>query len=217
VLVAIQGLYVSIERMLRIKTIFQRSAVRQDYGAYISPINLSFSDNFNVGSSQVFLEYIKVTKELLNPIASSLQSAAGPLPELTMETNSYKCVTLDPEKQIDTNGKIRIDPNEGVPLDSVQADRTTKKKDFLKVNTLLTPEVFSSYITNALGVFFALIILSVVFFFLLGAMIGPRAVGDGATFYQRMIQRMSSVPAYSVIGILAGFVGFMIGMIIKYR
>ena len=216
VLVAIQGLYVSIERMLRIKTIFQRSAVRQDYGPYVSPINLSFSDTFNVASAEIFREYIKATKELLNPIASNLQSGAGPLPELTMETNSYKCVTLDPEKQIDANGKIKIDPNEGVPLDSVQADRDTKKKDFLKVNTLLTADVFNKYVTNALAIFFAVIILSVVFFFFLGALVGPRAVGDGATFYQRMIHRMSSVPAYSVIGILAGFIGFMIGMFVKF-
>jgi len=216
VLVAVQGLYVSIERMLRIKSIFQRSAVRQDYGPYISPLTLAFSGNFSVGSTEVFREYIKVTKELLNPIASDLQSAAGPLPELTMETKSYQCVTLDPEKQIDANGKIKIDPNTGKPLDSVQADRDAKKDDFLKVKSLLTKDVFNKYVTNALAIFFAAIILSVVFFFLLGAMIGPRAVGDGATFYQQMIHRMSRVPAYSVIGILAGFIGFMIGMFIKF-
>jgi hypothetical protein len=217
VLVAIQGLYVSIERMLRIKSIFQRSAVQQDYGAYIPPLTLSFTGSFSVESAEKFSEYIKVTKEILNPIASNLQAAAGPLPELTMETNSYKCVTLDPEKQIDENGKIKIDPNGGVPLDSVKADRDTKKNDFLKVKTLLTKDVFSQYVSSALAIFFALIILSVVFFFFLGALIGPRAVGDGATFYQRMIHRMSRVPAYSIIGILAGFIGFMIGMIVKFR
>jgi len=219
VVVAIQGLYVSIERMLRIKSIFQRSAVRQDYGPYIQPLTLTLNtvNVFNIGSAEVFSQYIKITKELLNPIASDLQSAAGLLPELTMETNSYKCVTLDPEKQIDANGKIKIDPNTGVPLDSVKADREVEKSDFLKVKTLLTKDVFNKYVTNALALFFALIILSVVFFFLLGTIIGPRAVGDGATFYQRMIQRMSSVPAYSVIGILAGFIGFMIGMFVKFR
>jgi hypothetical protein len=219
VVVAVQGLYVSIERMLRIKAIFQKSSVRQDYGPYTQPLTLTLNtvNYFNIVSAELFRQYIKVTKELLTPIASNLQPGAGLLPELTMQTNSYKCVTLDPEKQIDDNGKIKIDPNTGVPLDSVKADRDTEKKNFLEVKTLLTRDVFNTYVTNALAIFFALIILSVVFFFLLGAMIGPRAVGDGATFYQRMIHRMSSVPAYSVIGILAGFIGFMIGMFVKFR
>jgi len=216
VVVAAQGLYVSQERMIAVKRIFEQSAVRTDYGPYKGPLTLNFEGSFTISTPELFRERVKVTREVLSPVDPN--TAPGPiLPEVQMETKSYQCVTLDPEKQVDENGKIRIDPNKGVPLTSVQAEREAEKKDIIESKTKITAEIFNQYVSSALGIFFAGIILSVVIFFMLGALVGPRAVGDGATFYQRLLTRMSKVPAYSVIGILAGFTGFLIGMVFKYR
>jgi hypothetical protein len=217
VVVSIQGLYVSMQQMFRIKNIFERSAVRTDYGPYKAPLTLNFqASSFAVGTPELFRERIKLTREIVSP--TDANSAPGPLlPDLETETKSYQCVTLDPETQVDSNGKIRIDPNKGVPLNSVQAERDAQKAEIKESATKLSAEVFNTYVSTVLGIFFAAVIIGIVIFFLLGALIGPSAVGDGATFYQRLLSKMSQVPAYSVIGILAGFTGFMVGMILKHR
>jgi hypothetical protein len=42
-------------------------------------------------------------------------------------------------------------------------------------------------------------------------------VGHGGGFFNRLFKNLTNIPAYSVIGILCGFIGFMIGMVLKYR
>jgi len=213
VTVSVNGLYVSSETMMKIKNTYKKSSVSGVYGPYIPPLSVKFNYQMTISSFQIFTNYVHSTTEILSPTTPGTQS--GPLPDEVIGIDKYQCVPLDPDKQIDASGNLTIDPNTGKPLTTVQDDRADLRSDVTATVAKIDPKVFNKYVSIVLGIFLGCILLGILMYFLLGAFVGPRVVGDGATFYQRQVVKISNVPAYTVIGILAGLIGLTIGMFIK--
>jgi hypothetical protein len=238
------GLQISNETMIRISTLFNEISLRDNYGIYLPPLDLVFSSvAFTIENIAKFTMNLKVTENMLTLPTTGATGATGTVTTKagatgatgatgTVATNatgatssgptedlssleSYKCVVLDPETQIQ-HGKLNIDPRNGKLLSTVEADRKNLMTDVLGNKSQISPEVFTKYVSVALGLFFTITIIGIVLYFLVGVTMGTSVVG-GAGYYQRMYTKISNVPAYLSIGILAGFIGFMVGMIIKYR
>lgn len=227
VLVSVKGLYVSAGTMSQISSIYAAISVNTTYGSYIPPLGISFSKNPYVIATQLkFTTTVKVTEELI-PVSGTtgLASATGAADAAAVDDgtgavgtqtaiDAYKCVTLDPDTQIQ-NGQLNIDPTTGKLLSTIDAERQIAKDDIFSNKAKIPAEVFTKYVSTILGLFFTLIIVGVIFYFFIGAAVGTSAVGGGG-FFQRFFNRLADVPAYATIGMLAGFIGFMIGMIIKH-
>jgi hypothetical protein len=223
VVVSVKGLYVSASTMSQISSIYAAISVNPNYGEYVPPLGISFSKNpYIIGSSQQFTTTVKVTQELI-PVSGGATGTVSPAGTVSAtgatgaqtSTDAYKCVTLDPDTQIQ-NGQLNIDPATGKLLSTIDAERQMVKDDIFSNKAQIPAEVFTKYVSTILGLFFALIIIGIIFYFFIGAAVGTSAVGGGG-FFQRFFNRLADVPAYATIGMLAGFVGFMIGMIIKHN
>lgn len=210
-IISVDGLPVVDVTMARIKTIFMNQTSLQTYGGYVPPITVNYLNTpVVISSSAIFTVNVNST----NNISVPPTAGAGPITVPVEETtDAYKCVPFDPEEQI-VNGKIKVDPKNGKVLTQVQDDR---KKLIQSYDTNLTPSVYSKYVATALAFFFTVIVIMVIIYVLIGAMVGPSVVGHGGGFFSGMYKNLTNVPAFLIIGLLCGFIGFMIGMVIKYQ
>jgi hypothetical protein len=142
----------------------------------------------------------------------------APAPSATADkveeaTDAYKCVPFDPDTQI-LDGKIVIDSSSGTPLSQIQAERASLVPDS---KPIITADIYKRYVSTALAAFFSISIVIIIIYVSASALIGPRAVGHGAGYFQQTYSRMTNVPTYLTIAILCGFIGFMAGMVLRQR
>jgi hypothetical protein len=214
--IAVNGLNVTDLTMARIKSSFnqlQAGGTPRPYSAYVAPLELTISSQIRtISTDSDFRLRVTTTKNILVPPGAGENPNRDPAEETV---DAYKCVPFDPEKQM-LNGKIKLDPNTGTPLNIVESQRSDLKKS-IETNLKIPAEVYSKYVSTALAFFFTIIVVVVVIYVFIGAAIGPSMVGHGGGFFNRLFKNLTNIPAYSVIGILCGFIGFMIGMVLKYR
>ena len=201
--------------MVRIKASFTQlqAGGNRSYSGYVAPLGLSISTQIRtISTDSDFRLRVTVTKNILVPPRRDESNNGDPREETV---DAYKCVPFDPDKQM-INGKIRVDPNTGTPLNIVESQRNELKNSIV-TNMTISTEVYSKYVSTALAFFFTAIVVVVVIYFFIGAAIGPSMVGHGGGFFNRLFKNLTNVPAYSVIGMLCGFIGFMMGMLLKHR
>lgn len=215
VVVSVQGLYASNTTMANILAAYQRNSLQTEYGPYRTPVTLFFdSTPYSFPNETDFRMRVKTTKDLLTTPTPT--NAASPTPSPVDQTiDAYKCVPLDPETQI-RGGAIRVDPTTGTLLSQVEAERQAVITAEATPKAELTPAIFYKYVSTALSIFFAVTILGSLIYILFGTFIGATAVGPGATFFQKLFYRIQEVPGYVVIGVLMAFVGFLVGMVVRY-
>jgi hypothetical protein len=215
-IIAVDGLKVTDLTMARIKTAYiaqTQQTQLSNYIGYTPPLSIKYSNELkSFQSDGQFRLNVITTRNILVPPTSGV----GPIKTPVEETvDAYKCVPFDPDKQM-VNGKITVDPRTGTPLTVVESKRSELKTN-MESTFKVPPEIYSKYVSSALAFFFTGIIIVVVIYFLIGAAIGPSVIGHGGGFFSRLFKNLTNVPAYSIIGILCGFIGFMIGMVVKYR
>ena len=213
--VSVDGLQVTDITMARIKTIFTNFSTNTTYGGYVLPIGLQYSSMtpFTISSPVLFSQYVGATHNILVPPTAG----PGPIaPPVVDTTDAYKCVPFDPEKQV-LDGKIIINPHDGTLLNQVISQRDALKQDSITASSKLTPDIYTKYVSTALACFFTAIIIIVVIYVCITATVGTSAVGHGGGYFHRTYKSLTNVPTYLIIGILCGFIGFMIGMVLKYR
>jgi len=211
-IISVDGLKVTDLTMARIKTIFTNSTTNTTYGGYIAPIGIQYPNSpYIIGTALDFTKYVGATNNILVPPGAG----ANPItPNIVDSTDAYKCVPFDPEKQV-LDGKIVIDPHNGKVLTQVFADRDALKKNSVNLGTI-TAEIYTKYVSKALSYFFTAIIVIIIIFVCITGTVGTSAVGHGGGYFQRTYRSLTNVPTYLIIGILCGFIGFMIGMVLKH-
>lgn len=213
-IVAVDGLKVTDLTMARIKTVFKNSTTLTTYGGYVSPLTINYSNTpTTITTADKFRQHVNTTTNILVPPTAGSNPNPPPVDE---PLEAYKCVPFDPESQV-VNGKITIDPSSGKLLSTVQAQREALKGEVPSPEKWIDPAIYSKYVSTALAVTFTLIIGVIVLYFFVGAAIGPSAIGHGGGVFHRSYKSLTSVPTYLIIGVLCGFIGFMIGMILKHR
>jgi hypothetical protein len=155
---------------------------------------------------------VNATYNILVPAGAGANPVA---PNIVDSTDAYKCVPFDPEKQA-LDGKIIIDPHTGKPLTQVFAERDTLKRGISVNLGTITADIYTKYVSKALAHFFTIIIAVVIIFVCITATVGTSAVGHGGGYFHRTYRSLTNVPTYLIIGVLCGFIGFMIGMVLKH-
>jgi hypothetical protein len=216
-IIAVTGLDVNSLTMANIKTVFTNMRVNTTYGPYINPLSIVYTqqDNISITTDTQFRTLVGSTFNILSPANAGINPNAPPIEETS---EAYKCVPFDPDTQM-LNGKIQIDASNGTVLSQVQKDRTAlvANANVSNVNTLLTSDVYIKYVSTALAFLFTGIIGIIIVSFLVGASVGPSAIGHGAGHFHKAFKQATNFPLYLTVGILCTFIGFMIGMVIKYR
>lgn len=212
-IVSVDGLKVTDLTMVRIKTIFTNSTTNTSYGGYVVPIGIQYETSpYTITTPEQFKLYVGSTKNIL---VSSTGGSNPTVPNVVDTTDAYKCVPFDPEKQV-LDGKIVIDPYTGKPLTQVFAERDALKKETSANLGTITADIYTKYVSKALAHFFTVIIIVVIIFVFITASVGTSAVGHGGGYFHRTYRTLTNVPTYLIIGVLCGFIGFMIGMVLKH-
>jgi len=135
-------------------------------------VTLPFTTNTNTASAKpidnaTFSKYVLTTNELLNyrsriSYAKGLEDSSRTDPQ-----DSYKCVPLDPDKDIQ-NGQINIDVNSGRILSEVLAERAAVRSASEGTPSLgKGTNRVQKYISSALGILCAVIIFGLLLTFLI--------------------------------------------------
>jgi hypothetical protein len=211
-IISVDGLKVTDLTMARIKTIFTNSTTNTTYGGYVAPTGINYSVTpFTITNPAQFKLYVNATLNILVPPGSGSNPN---VPNIVDSTDAYKCVPFDPEKQA-VDGKIVINPRDGKVLTQVFADRNALKQDSANLATI-TADIYTKYLSKALAHSFTVIIIIVIIFICITGTVGTSAVGHGGGYFQRTYRSLTNVPTYLIIGVLCGFTGFMIGMVLKH-
>ena len=213
-IVAVDGLKVTDVSMARIKTVFTNSTTLTTYGGYVPPLIVNYSNTLTtITTSDKFRQHVNATSNILVPPSAGSNPNREPIDE---PLEAYKCVPFDPESQV-VDGKITIDPSTGKLLSTVQANREALKREVPNPEKWIDHMVYSKYVSTALALSFTIIIGVIILYFFVGAAIGPSAIGHGGGVFHRSYKSLTNIPSYLIIGILCGFTGFMIGMVLKHR
>jgi hypothetical protein len=114
------------------------------------------AESFNnfVASSTAILNYAKLS-------GSYRQVRAEPTRE--DELDAYKCVPLDPEKDI-KDGKLTINLNTGAPLSTIEQQRLATKEEGLDPKRMINPETTEVIMTIGTAVIMCLFVVVVLFY-----------------------------------------------------
>jgi hypothetical protein len=210
--ISVDGLKVTDLTMVRIKTIFTNSTTNTTYGGYVTPTGIHYSPTpYTITTPEQFKLYVNATNNILVPPGAG----ANPVvPNVVDSTDAYKCVPFDPEKQA-LDGKIVIDPHNGKVLTQVFKDRDALKQDSANLGTI-TADIYTKYLSKVLAHFFTVIIIVVIIFVCITGTVGTSAVGHGGGYFQRTYRSLTNVPTYLIVGVLCGFTGFMMAMVLKH-
>jgi hypothetical protein len=186
---------------------------KTNFTNFVAPPSLRFSSTpKSVMSVADFATYVQTTNQLLNfaqfkEYYPDIKGASADSPE--NKADAYKCVAVDPDSAI-VNGQIQVDLSTGEFLPDVLA-----KRDALRASHNVTggmdPGRFEKYMGTALGV-----ILSIVFFTTVMWLIIVNLVEAGSgTFMYGEANWVTMLPSYMLPALIMGFVGFIIGAMLK--
>lgn len=211
--VAVNGLQMIDVSMARIKKLFTTISLKTTYGGYVPPLAIKYSNtSTTISSNAQFTQYINTTQNILVPPTAGVGPIQGPIQDTT---DAYKCVPFDPDNQI-IDGKITINPNNGSVLTKVQEDRNTLIAG-AKPSSGPPPEVYAKYASTAIAFLFSIIFVLILIYVFVGRAVGPQTLGHGAGYFQKHSRIITNTPTYLIIGVLCGFIGFIVGIILKYR
>jgi hypothetical protein len=208
VVVNVQGLLVWNNIMESIKSAYTtyRSS---SYPKYVSVFDI-FSNTPTTITDQVkFKSLVKVTKGY----ASSVQSES---PVIETVTNSYKCVTLNPDTDI-SGGSIYIDRESGTILSDTLAKRQLEKDNYNSTQTAKIPyEILRSYTSNFLIFAFSIVLIFIFIYAILSVTLGESDMGSGASTLKLALANLLKVPVYVIIAFFCTFIGVFVGVTIAW-
>jgi len=203
-IIFVNGKYVSNTIMNNIK--IQFGSTSDSYASYEAPLGLKFPPNMGSFDNQAFDKNVKHGFNLTETMV--LQS--GTLPQ--NDISSYKCVPFDPERDV-KDGKISYDPAKGVLHDFVQAEREILKAEATSTTTpIMEPAEYFDSVSGFMGVILTCIILGIIGFLIFSNVSTDGVQSEQTGWVTRITKNILAVPSLLIVGILAGFIGYMIGM-----
>jgi len=207
-IVIVRGHYISNTLM---DTIFAQYNQLTTYKDYQAPIGIAFNNsqprfdntsfNANVNHGYNLTEYLPP-----NP--------AGTLH--MRDINAYQCVPFSPEKDI-SGGKIVINPDTGLPYTNIEEERKALIAEATNVNGkpifnepafLMGASQYISYVTAG-----------IVFIFLLYILFSTSTTsgipGEHSSFLVRGMHSMRDIPIPLIAAIIAGLIGYVVGVAVK--
>ena len=168
-----------------------------------------------------FASYVQTTSDLLN--AQAIQASFKDVSLATREDtlDSYKCVPLDPDRNIE-EGKIQVDVESGELLSDVIKERdAVRAADQVKGG--MEPGRLEKYMGSVLGIVMAIIffgsILYLGFSWFMDARssssvvpLNPTGIAAAAAGGESWVQKIS---LYGLMTLIAGFIGFIIGAMLS--
>ena len=204
-IVYVNGLYVSNTLMNNIMRQFNQ--VSGTFAAYQPPITLNFSSSsINAFDNKMFDTYVKHGFNLIDHVEISTGVQIQP------DMNAYKCVPLNPDKDV-SGGQLNIDPETGILYSEIDAERkrlineaTSPRPNFI------SQEKFVESVSQYMSIIIVVIIFGILFFMIFSNTSTGGAPGEHSSFLVRMLQKLSAVPLILIIGVVAGFIGYLVGM-----
>jgi hypothetical protein len=225
VFLAVEGLRVSSDVLNAIKG----KTTAQNFLPFIAPFDTRLTKPIQtIGTKEMpFQDFIQVTNQLLNYEHAGKQYKD--INRLTREDtlDSYQCVPLDPDRNIQ-DGKITVDLESGEVLSDVIAEREAlRAADATKGS--MEPGRLEKYMGSAIGIVLAVIFFSIILYFAwnwlrtatgysaLDGMAVPAAAvtGVGAASAGLSESWAQSLPKYGLLILVGGFGGFLIGAMLS--
>uniref|UniRef100_A0A6C0JUT3 Uncharacterized protein n=1 Tax=viral metagenome TaxID=1070528 RepID=A0A6C0JUT3_9ZZZZ len=208
VVVNVQGLLVWDGIMESIKSIYSTQRNTQ-FPAYINPFyNLFLAPPTVISDIASFSSKILVS----NGYASSVQTA----PSIQkVVTDSYKCVTMNPETDI-SGGALYIDSSTGTPMTSALAKRQLEKDNYNSSYTAAIPyTILQNYTKTFLIIVFSVVFVFIILYAILSLTVGESEMGSGASRLKLVFANILKVPVYVVIAFFCTFIGLFVGITIS--
>jgi hypothetical protein len=194
-------------------TIMELTGNKTNFTKYVAPPTFRFSPTpKSILSVADFTTYVQTTNQLLNfakfkDFYPDIVTPSSDSPE--NKTDAYKCVAVDPDSAI-VDGQIQVDLSTGEFLPDVLA-----KRDALRASHNVTggmdPGRFEKYMGTALGVILSLVFFSTVIWLII---INVVEAGSGA-FIDGQGDWVTMLPSYLLPALIMGFVGFIVGAMLK--
>lgn len=226
---SVTGLPVSTDLIDTIRT----SRFPQKFPSYIPPFmtRLSPDQHQAVGTAKMpFQDFIQATNQFLNYANAGKQYKD--VTKLIREDSldSYQCVPLDPDRNIQ-DGKIKVDLDTGEVLSDVVAAREAIRAAN-DTKGSMEPGRLEKYMGSAIGIVLAVLFFSLILYFLWNWIQSVRGARSGFTNLEGMAvpagiagvgaasagiseSWAQSVPKYGLLILVAGFGGFIIGAMLS--
>jgi len=204
-IVFVNGLYVSNTLMNNI--MLQFNQVSSAFGSYQPPITLNFSSSsLNGFDNKMFDTYVNHAFNLIEYVQLSTGVQIQP------DINAYKCVPLNPDKDV-SGGQLNIDPETGLLYSEIDAERRKLINEATSPRPkFLNQEKFVESVSGFMSFILVIIVFGILFFMVFSNTSTGSAPGEHSSFLVRLLQKISAVPLILIIGIIAGFIGYLVGM-----
>ena len=185
------------------------------FGTYQPPLGLVLAASTSVTMDETkFQQIVKFGYQLggsATPAETTPVVPATPAPPPD-STNAYKCVSLNPETDI-SGGKLFIDPTTGIPLSQVEQGR---QEVITAAKPTLSLTKYTESIKQPLSILLAIAFVFVLFYIIFSASgqigVPGEDMGAAKSLWLKFID-YGMLPI--TIGIIAGFIGFIVGLVMK--
>jgi hypothetical protein len=194
-------------------TIMGITGNKKNFTSFVAPPSFRFSPTQKtILSVADFSTYAQTTNQLLNfanfkDYYPDIKTSSSDSPE--NKADAYKCVAVDPDSAI-VNGQIQVDLSTGEFLPDVLAKRDALRASH-NVKGGMDPGRFEKYMGTALGVILSLVFFSTVIWLIV---VNVVEAGSGA-FIDGQSNWVTMLPSYMLPALIMGFVGFIIGAMLK--
>lgn len=211
VVTLIRGLYISNATMNAVLANY--NSVAQDYGTYEPPTSLVFSMTTGTFDMVNFQTQVKYGYNIIAAVAT--QPPPKPKTE-SVSAGSFQCVPLDPATQI-KDGALVVDTTTGQPLSAIEDQRKSLIQEATQPPpNKMTPDMYIEKVSGALSIILAIAVIVVLInFFFSVTDTGSGVPGETAGEWKRFFMTAGEIPLPIIVGLLAGFLGFFIGIVIS--
>jgi hypothetical protein len=171
------------------------------FGTLLTPSQIS-----SIGID--FSTHVKTTIDLLNAASARQSYQSLDVFERTDSTNAYKCVPLDPDNDI-VDGQIAVDTRKGTLLSNVLQERAAVKG---QAPPAIGPGRVEKYLGSAIGVILSVVLFGGIIYMFLVYFLLSDTPTSGPVVVPFWKSLLTGLPLYIILTVLAGFVGFVIGM-----
>lgn len=212
VFVAVQGISVSDSLMRRIGG---KVGASVNFPAVSLPFITRFARRINSVDNANFNQYVLTTRHLLD--FANIKNIYKDLSINSREdpSSAYQCVPLDPDRDV-VDGKLKIDLTSGKLLNDVLAERDAVRA----AAAPSTPQTadnaarFRKFLSSAIGILCAILIFSILIFLISSLVTSKPAATDPTAMSLSPPSWVQQIPMYGIMTVVAGLVGFVVGMMI---
>jgi len=212
VIINVQGLLVWDSIMKNIQSAYtkQKSSL---YPPKYTPVYYNlFSSTPSILTTSTFNTAVTVSHGY--GISPKVVTSAPAVVDVT--TDAYKCVTLDPETQVNGVG-LQVNSSTGEVLTTELANRQQQIDKYNSTEVTKLPfTVLEKYTRIFLIISITIAGVFIISYVILSFAIGPEAVGtEGHGMLHKVFTKILDVPVYVIIAFFCTFVGLMVGAFIS--